>query len=555
MGALERLLYRISGVEPSPSAPEPHLPSPQVSTAPPQLRLPTPAPLPLSPSPASAYTLGLEHPLLTFSKHDQWTIRDSFEGTQVFGESGSGKTSGSGAHLARSFLRAEYGGLVLTYKADECERWIQYCRDTGREDSLIIVGKDEPWRFNFLEYQYRRAGEGAGHTENTVSAFMNILESRYRGSKRQTQDDFWTDGARRLLYYCLSLLAATGEAISMQNLLGLIRSTPYTHPDRRELIYPLDSFCLHCLDRLGTSDAARDIRGFIEGEFARSGMDKQSAGVISTLTNMAHPLTVGVVCDLFCTQTNFLPDYSRSGAVIVLNFPLEEWEDVGRTAQLLFKYIWQRAMRRRKGIPHGERPVFLWVDEAQAFLTDYDREFQEAARSASAATVYLTQSVSNFRAALGENGEAKANALLGNLATKIFHRNSDFSTNHWAAEMIAKGVIVRYSGGYADSESESSGLSSGTQSGWSVGGDGQGHVHHGSSGGSQIGLNRGRSTSASQNIGWQQTIDYLIQPGVFTRLKGGGPESRYQVQGVLFKAGKSWRRTGHTFLDVTFPQQ
>lgn len=541
MGLLERVLYQISGLESSPSSPTAHLP--------------VPAPLPPLPSQPRPYQLGMEHALLTFPKSDLWTIRDSFEGTQVFGESGSGKTSGSGAHLARSFLSAEYGGLVLTYKADECERWIHYCRATGREHSLVIVGKDEPWRFNFLEYQYLRAGEGAGHTENTVNAFMNILESRYRGSKRQTQDEFWTDGARRLLYYSLELLAKAGEPIAMQNLLNIVRSTPYTPPERGGLIYPPDSYCLHCLDRLGKSSAASEIRGFLEGEFARSGMDRQSAGVISTLTNMAHPITTGVVRDLFCTATNFLPDYSLSGAVIVLNFPIEEWEDVGRTAQLLFKYIWQRAIRRRKGLPRGQRPVFLWVDEAQAFITDYDREFQEAARAASVATVYLTQSVSNFRAALGDNGEAKANALLGNLATKVFHRNSDAATNQWAAEMIAKGTIVRYSGGYSDSESESWGMNAGTQSGWSVSSGGQGETQHGSSGGSQFGLNRGNSTSSSQNVGWNQTIDYLVQPGVFTRLKGGGPESRYQVQGVLFKAGKAWKRTGRTFLDVTFPQR
>jgi hypothetical protein len=105
--------------------------------------------------------------------------------------------------------------------------------------------------------------------------------------------------------------------------------------------------------------------------------------------------------------------------------------------------------------------------------------------------------------------------------------------------MIAKGTIIRYSGGYSDSESESWGMNAGTQSGWSVSSGGQGETQHGSSGGSQFGLNRGNSTSSSQNVGWNQTIDYLIQPGVFTRLKGGGPESRYQIQGVLFNVSST----------------
>ena len=43
----------------------------------------------------------LDRVLLSFSKRDPWTIRDSYEGVQIFGATGSGKTSGSGATIAR----------------------------------------------------------------------------------------------------------------------------------------------------------------------------------------------------------------------------------------------------------------------------------------------------------------------------------------------------------------------------------------------------------------------------------------------------------------------
>ncbi|MFA5258375.1 MAG: hypothetical protein WC360_09510 [Opitutales bacterium] len=39
----------------------------------------------------------LDQTLLGFSEDDPFTIRDSFEGVQIFGGIGSGKTSGSGA--------------------------------------------------------------------------------------------------------------------------------------------------------------------------------------------------------------------------------------------------------------------------------------------------------------------------------------------------------------------------------------------------------------------------------------------------------------------------
>ena len=40
---------------------------------------------------------------------------------------------------------------------------------------------------------------------------MNVIENRYEGGKRATQDAFWTDNVRRLLRYSLELLTAAGE--------------------------------------------------------------------------------------------------------------------------------------------------------------------------------------------------------------------------------------------------------------------------------------------------------------------------------------------------------
>src|SRR6185295_17250534 len=78
----------------------------------------------------------LDIPLLHLSPRDAWRIRDSFEGTQIMGMTGSGKTSGSGATLARAFLANGYGGVVLTVKSSERALWESYARQTGRSDSL-----------------------------------------------------------------------------------------------------------------------------------------------------------------------------------------------------------------------------------------------------------------------------------------------------------------------------------------------------------------------------------------------------------------------------------
>src|SRR5579864_4687299 len=100
-----------------------------------------------------------------------WSLNDAFQGVQVFGGTGSGKSSGSGQALARAFLRANLGGLVLTAKTDEAAQWEEYARDTGRGDDLIRVDAEAKWRFNFLSYELKRPGAGAGQTENLVNLF------------------------------------------------------------------------------------------------------------------------------------------------------------------------------------------------------------------------------------------------------------------------------------------------------------------------------------------------------------------------------------------------
>lgn len=127
--------------------------------------------------PASADLFPLDDPLLAFSHspRDFWTLRDACEGVQIFGSLGSGKTSGSGQAIATAYLAAGFGGLVLTAKPDERELWEGYVRATGRERDLVIFSPDQPHGFNFLSYEMRRPGKGAGDTETLIKLFRYIL--------------------------------------------------------------------------------------------------------------------------------------------------------------------------------------------------------------------------------------------------------------------------------------------------------------------------------------------------------------------------------------------
>lgn len=61
----------------------------------------------------------LDQALFWFNEKFPFSVRQACEGVQIFGGIGSGKTTGSGEALAKAYLRAGFGGLVLCAKKDE----------------------------------------------------------------------------------------------------------------------------------------------------------------------------------------------------------------------------------------------------------------------------------------------------------------------------------------------------------------------------------------------------------------------------------------------------
>ena len=94
------------------------------------------------------------------------------------------------------------------------------------------------------------------------------------------------------------------------------------------------------------------------------GEERTMAGIIATLAGMAEPFVSGPVKELFCCNgpANFEPEWSLYGGIIILALPTLVWRDAGQVSQLLFKYLWQRTVTRRQGLPLGQVPVFWFCD-------------------------------------------------------------------------------------------------------------------------------------------------------------------------------------------------
>ena len=112
--------------------------------------------------------------------------------------------------------------------------------------------------------------------------------------------------------------------------------------------------------------------------------------IVLTFSMLVRPLITRPLRQIFSADTNIRPEDTFDGKIIIINIPVQEFRLVGRIANLAFKYCFQIAVLRRVQPADRKsflRPVFLWADEAQQFVTRFDPEYQAVARSAGGCTV------------------------------------------------------------------------------------------------------------------------------------------------------------------------
>jgi len=465
-------------------------------------------------------------PLIEWQLGHPFTIRDACEGVLIMGGLGSGKTSGSGALLAKKYLTKGFGGLVLTAKEDELDLWKSYCKKHGREKDLVIFGYGSDQYFNFLDYESNRPDKGTGITHNIADTLKTVIKAGANDSQ-ESDKAFWDAALQQLLVNAVDLALLTQKKIRFEHIYKIIQSAPKSKNDLNSQQWRQSSQCFklmeHAAKKLSEADKSPEadilarrlhiIEDFFLGnwlylsEKTRSIVEQMFFGFGDRF--MRDPLY-----SLFNTKTTITPEDTIKGKIIVINLPYLIYENTGRDGQVLFKYVWQRAMQRRQ-IRDNSRPTFLWVDEAHYFLHDHDIDHQSTARSYRACTVYLTQNLPNYslHAGGGDKGVIRFKALAGNLGTKFFHANSDVETNEYAANLIGK--ELKWVG--------SEGMSMGENS--------------------------------SFNEGSSQNLLHTIEPSAFARQKTGGQLNSFDIEVVVHRQGIPFYSTGKNHALLIINQQ
>ena len=472
-------------------------------------------------------TLPDYHPLTVirnWGNNQAFRLTDALTGVCVFGATGSGKTSGVAKHLALGYLANDFGGLVLCAKREERYQWQQWARETGREQDVIIFDASGRYRFNFLDWEAQRAGEGGGLTINIV-ALLDEIAGAIAGSAGKAEDGgdnkFFTDALHHLNTNLVDLPLFAGLPVSLPLLRSIVVTAPASPQDILNEQWQQTSTCAAIIaeaeQKLKTADEEtqqdfQECKNYWFREYPAIG--EKTRGIIAlSFSMLVRPFITRPLRRLFSTDTTVRPEDAFNGKVIIIDLPIQEFRLAGRVANLAWKYCFQVAVLRRMQ-PRGGylRPVFLWADEAQNFISDFDAEYQAVARSAGGCTVYLTQNRESYRRVLGNDDSV--DALLGNLQAKFFCQNSG-DTNEWAAKLLGERWVSIAS--------------------------------------TNVSQGQGRE-SGSGSVSRSEQRRYFVEPAQFTTLRRGGDVYGYQVEAICYKGGHLFE-DGQPFKLLTFNQR
>ena len=468
------------------------------------------------PGPAS----DLDAPLLYLSPADPFTLRHAVEGMSVMGAPGSAKSTGIGATILRALMAHGCGGLICCVKAGEAATVAAHAAATGRTKSLIVVSPANGWRCNLLDYVLKRPGVVGSRTEQVVTLFASLLEVMERGESGGGRNEaFWRRSMNQRIRNTAEVMIVAGEPLSVEAMHRFMLSAPATHEEVQSRAWQEGSYCYQLIQRVldGRYDAL-SARGRSDFDLAAlywlceqiSIPDETRGSIAATWSTAADMLMRGQLADLFGTESNFVPEVTFAGAIVVLDLPVKVYGQAGAMLQAAFKHVWQQAAESRD-VAASPCVVFQYIDEAHELVTEGDAFFAATSRSARVATVFLSQNLSNYFSTLGgEQGRHKVEALFGSITTHIFHANGHALTNKWASDMIAEHTAMRL--------------------GWS----------------------RDQSTGRGSGSGTEHQ-QKKVPEAVFTELARGGPPA-FVAEAIVFQGGRRFNVSGETFARIGFRQ-
>ena len=430
----------------------------------------------------------LDRILLSFIDKDGYTditYADLFRNVLLMGSTGAGKTTTSGALIAKKALEQGCGFLVMCVKDSEAQRFIDYCKHTGRSKDVLHI-RPGHFHFDFLQYESRPRHDGKTITANVVSILKGVINAENQ-SKDHSNNEYWSNALDEVLNNCVDMCLLSAGSVTVDQMYQIISTAPRSNTTglnenldqqfislMRAAKLQVDSEVFRYVDDLPREHKERlkdpvtfdrEIQSRFESVRILNRINQfffhsykllstRTRGIIeSSFSGLLFRLLQEPLYSLFCSgKTNFVPEDVLKGKIIILDIPVLTYGKAGESCQRLFKSIFQSAMQRRN-LKENSLPVVIWQDEAYLTLVENDSNFLSTCREKRVANIMIAQNLSNFYFNMGgDKSDHRVNSLLSGLATKLIHANDHLETNEMMSRLIGEAYTDEYS--YNDSISE-----------------------------------------------------------------------------------------------------
>ena len=141
----------------------------------------------------------LDQALITWPDGTPFTVRDLLRSIAIFGQTGSGKSSGSNLLLSRAIVALRgSAGLILVSKPEDVEFWQERFKEANRINDLIVFGPDEPARCNFIDFEMQSGGDSRSLTEFVMVTGESLTKGRAgKSSGIQARNGSYTTPSNR----------------------------------------------------------------------------------------------------------------------------------------------------------------------------------------------------------------------------------------------------------------------------------------------------------------------------------------------------------------------
>jgi type IV secretory pathway TraG/TraD family ATPase VirD4 len=411
----------------------------------------------------------LDQDFLTFSNNQsnqnnlnsKLSLRQVYQNIIAFGDPGSGKTVGALSNLIKGYFVHKFGMLVTVYKEQEAIDITSLASQYGREKDLVILGPQNAYCTNILEYEYEQTNSIKSVVE-LVNKINSVIKPTDQGAN--SEQDFWNNQAEEMLDSAVRYAMLDGsQGLTIENIEAVILtavSKDQVALDKlnnraKEVLFELqDQLQNNIIDANSKVNLEETLKGLIEAykywtKVFPAVPEKQINSVMTVVKTFFNRLKSGVIAQILFAPSQrvklakekgfyFKPDLSREGKIIILNYSKEFYKETGATFQRIVKMLWQDSLQRNK---QGS-PCVLVSDEFQEFASSNDADILATARSYRIAFLVATQNITSLKIALGDLPTEK---LLGNIQTKIFHKTSDTKTIEYAQALVGKAYLEKVS--------------------------------------------------------------------------------------------------------------